>query len=51
MEGKEIEKFMLWLTNNKRRNARLHTLVLAFLKMEKRNEDELVEWGLVKAQQ
>jgi hypothetical protein len=50
MEGKEMEKFMQWLRNNKRSNARLHTLVMAFLMMENRNEDELVEWGLVKVQ-
>jgi hypothetical protein len=50
MEGQEMEKFIQWLRKNKRRNARLHALVLAFLMMEKRNERELVEWGLSKAQ-
>ncbi|WP_155699784.1 hypothetical protein [Paenibacillus psychroresistens] len=50
MEGKEMEKFMVWLGNNKRSNAKLHTLVMDFLKMEKKSEDELVEWGIVKAQ-
>jgi hypothetical protein len=50
MEGQEMEKFIKWLGKNKRRNARLHALVVAFLMMEKRNESELVEWGLSKAQ-
>jgi hypothetical protein len=50
MEGKEMEKFMLWLGNNKRGNAKLHKLVMAFLKMEKKSDDELVQWGLVKTQ-
>jgi hypothetical protein len=50
MEGKEMEKFIQWLAKNKRRNAKLHALVLAFLMVEKRDETELVEWGLGKAQ-
>jgi hypothetical protein len=49
MESKEMEKFIQWLAKNKRRNAKLHALVLAFLTMEKRDERELVEWGTGKA--
>ena len=45
-----MEKFVQWLANNKRKNAELHALVLAFLTMEKRNDNELVEWGLTKVQ-
>ena len=48
MEGEEMENFVQWLAKNKRRKARLHELVLAFLTMEKRNEKELVEWKLSK---
>jgi hypothetical protein len=50
MEGKEMEKFSQRLAMNKRKNAKLQALVLAFLRMEKRNEHELVEWNLGKAQ-
>ncbi len=49
MEGKEMDKFVLWLTKNKRKNARLYSLVLAFITMEKKAENELVEWGVGKA--
>jgi hypothetical protein len=50
MEPSEMEKFSSWLAKNRRKNSKLINLVLAFISMEKRNENELVEWHLYKAQ-
>jgi hypothetical protein len=50
MAPSEMENFNSWLAKNKRKNSKLINLVLAFITVEKRNDSELVEWHLNKAQ-
>jgi hypothetical protein len=50
MANSEMEKFSSWLAKNRRKNSKLIHLVMTFMSLEKRNENELVEWHLYKAQ-
>jgi hypothetical protein len=50
MEPSEMEKFSSWLAKNKRKNSKIINLVLAFISLQKRNDKELVEWHMYKAQ-
>ncbi|MNI01055.1 hypothetical protein D3C73_538800 [compost metagenome] len=46
-----LTQFSLLLANNpNKRNKRLIALVQAFIEFKKRNDDELVEWNLNRAQ-
>jgi hypothetical protein len=49
MELSEKEKFSSWLAKNRRKNSKLINLVMTFITLEKRNENDLVEWHIYKA--
>lgn len=49
IEGSELEKFCLWLKqNNKQENLKLRALVNAFILLEIKNDEDLVEWNVAK---